>query len=51
MSEEQEKQIDESASERRSGDNERIVRELRESFEPITRNLTPEIEPATVFLL
>ncbi|MDQ2776035.1 MAG: hypothetical protein M3Y57_14130 [Acidobacteriota bacterium] len=46
MSEKQEEYIDE-----RAADNESVVRALRESFEAVTRNLTPEIEPATVFLL
>jgi hypothetical protein len=46
MSEEQDERID-----RRTADNESVVHALREDFEPITRNLTPEIEPATVFLL
>jgi hypothetical protein len=46
MSEEQDERID-----HRTADNESIVRALREDFEPVTGNLTPEIEPATVFLL
>lgn len=46
MSEEEDEPID-----RRTADNESIVRALREDFEPTTRKLNPEIEPATVFTL
>lgn len=33
-----------------AGENQRTVDVLRETFAPITKRLTPEVEPATIYL-